>query len=271
MTWTIHEGDSRALLPTLPAASVDLLLADPPYPEISRPYGRLSETEWHGLMDVVVAEAKRLLKPSGSAVFVLQPNSKHVGQMRLWLWEFLIRTAQTWNLVQDVYWWNCCALPTVHCHRDNGLMRPSVKACLWFGAPDCYRDQGQVLLPISEGMMRKRRVALEYRPSGYAMRDQRCKETAIARGGTTPFNLLPIAATDSQGSSAVRGHGARTPYRLCEWWTRYACPPGGTVLDPFCGAGTVGLAAIKNGRHFIGIEKEPAYCEVAKKRLGDTM
>jgi modification methylase len=39
------------------------------------------------------------------------------------------------------------------------------------------------------------------------------------------------------------------------------------VLDPFAGSGTVGLAAYKLGRDFIGIEKEPAYVAIAEKRL----
>lgn len=42
---------------------------------------------------------------------------------------------------------------------------------------------------------------------------------------------------------------------------------GSTILDPFMGSGTTGVAAIKNGRKFIGIEKDPEYFEIAKRRL----
>lgn len=46
------------------------------------------------------------------------------------------------------------------------------------------------------------------------------------------------------------------------------CPKGGTVLDPFFGAGTTGLVAQQHGRHCIGIELNPAYIVIAEKRLG---
>ena len=45
------------------------------------------------------------------------------------------------------------------------------------------------------------------------------------------------------------------------------CPPGGIVLDPFFGSGTVGVVALQEGRHFIGIELNPEYCEMARERI----
>ena len=44
----------------------------------------------------------------------------------------------------------------------------------------------------------------------------------------------------------------------------------GTILDPFCGSGTVGVAALKHGADFIGIEKESEYVEISHKRLAET-
>jgi site-specific DNA-methyltransferase (adenine-specific) len=43
--------------------------------------------------------------------------------------------------------------------------------------------------------------------------------------------------------------------------------PGGTILDPFMGSGTTGVACAKLGRKFIGIEIEPAYFDIACKRI----
>jgi DNA modification methylase len=45
------------------------------------------------------------------------------------------------------------------------------------------------------------------------------------------------------------------------------CPPGGMVLDPFCGTGTTGLAALDLGRRFTGIELNPAFADLAAQRL----
>lgn len=267
--WRVEHGDCRDLLPSIPDASVDAVITDPPYPCIRRPYGRLAEAEWHRMMDEVVAQVRRVLKPSGSAVFVLQPNSRRVGEMRLWAWEFLVRTARAWNLVQDVAWWNHAAMPTVHCRRENGLLRPSVKLCWWFGPPDCRRDQDAVLWTPSERVLAERLEdrCLRRQPSGHAMRTGRTKQAVLERGGSTPFNLIPVANTDSVNSSGRRGHPAGTPYRLCEWWVRYLCPRFGVVLDPFAGLATIGEAAVRNGRSFIGIEKEDRYCEAARRRL----
>lgn len=45
------------------------------------------------------------------------------------------------------------------------------------------------------------------------------------------------------------------------------CPPGGTVLDPFAGSGTTGIACQREGRNCILVEQELTYCEIAAKRL----
>lgn len=44
-------------------------------------------------------------------------------------------------------------------------------------------------------------------------------------------------------------------------------PPGSVVLDPFAGSGTTAVAAIRSGRRFVGIEKDPGYYDVARRRL----
>lgn len=63
-------------------------------------------------------------------------------------------------------------------------------------------------------------------------------------------------------------HFATFPPDLIEPCVLAGAPPGGVVLDPFFGAGTTGLVAQKHGRRCIGIELNPAYVEIAKKRLG---
>jgi site-specific DNA-methyltransferase (adenine-specific) len=44
-------------------------------------------------------------------------------------------------------------------------------------------------------------------------------------------------------------------------------PEGATVLDPYMGSGTTGIACIRTGRKFIGIEIDPGYFEIARRRL----
>lgn len=264
-------GDCVEKMAELQAESIDAIVTDPPYAEIDRPYGRLTEEQWWDLMRGTVAQARRVLKPSGSAVFILQSNSERVGRMRPWLFEFMAWIAREWNMVQDAYWWNHATPPTVHCQRKNGLMRPSVKACVWAGSPDCFRGQDKVLWSPSDSMKAcdKEDRALRRNPCGQTMRMGRIAETVEARGGTTPFNLIPMANTNSSTSGGASGHGAATPLDLCKWWVRYLSPVGGTVLDPFAGSGTTGIACGEEGMSFIGIEQQPEYLEIARKRISE--
>jgi DNA modification methylase len=63
------------------------------------------------------------------------------------------------------------------------------------------------------------------------------------------------------------GHYAVMPNALAEICILAGCPAGGTVLDPFGGAGTTGLVADRHGRDAILIELNPAYVEMARKRI----
>lgn len=125
---TLYHGDCLEVLPTLPDSSVDCVITDPPYPEISREYGRMSEADWFAMMRVVVPECRRIHTEKGSAVYVLQPNSERVGRMRTWLWEFMAWVGKEFGIVQDVWWWNTTAMPEAHAIQGR-LTRPSLKAC----------------------------------------------------------------------------------------------------------------------------------------------
>ena len=57
------------------------------------------------------------------------------------------------------------------------------------------------------------------------------------------------------------------PIALMQWLCRLVTPPGGTVLDPFCGSGSTGVAALAEDFHFIGIEREAEYVAIARARL----
>jgi DNA modification methylase len=99
------------------------------------------------------------------------------------------------------------------------------------------------------------------------MRHGRALAAYRERGGVTPFNVMVIANSDASDGSGSHGHGAGTPMPLAQWWIRYLSPHGGTICDPFCGAGTMALASKQHGRKFVGIEQSEAYCEMAAKRL----
>jgi len=62
-------------------------------------------------------------------------------------------------------------------------------------------------------------------------------------------------------------HPTPKPVTLMRHLVVRACPVGGTVLDPFAGSGTTGIACVYEGRRFIGVEREAPYLEIAKRRM----
>lgn len=76
----------------------------------------------------------------------------------------------------------------------------------------------------------------------------------------------------AKASKADRGEGndhpTVKPNALMRWLVRLVCPQGGTVLDPFMGSGSTGVACIQEGMRFVGIDMDEHYCEIAEKRIG---
>ena len=65
-------------------------------------------------------------------------------------------------------------------------------------------------------------------------------------------------------------HPAQKPIEIMTWCLEFL-PDAKVVLDPFMGSGTTGVACIKLGRKFIGIEIEPKYFDIARKRISDAL
>lgn len=267
---TIVHGSCLDVLATIPNQSIDAVITDPPYPHIKRSYGYWTTEEWWELIvEGVIPEVRRILKPTGSAVFILQPNSEKVGKMRGWLFEFQAWVCREWNMVQDVWWWNTTALPLGGCTK--GLMRPSVKACVWCGRSNSFRNQDNVLWGAGEHHISEKaakRWGTYTSPSGIPKNQLKMLNTHKKRSGVTPFNLLPIANNNRGSVSAGSlGHSAGTPFKLADWWTRYIVPPGGVVVDPFMGSGTTAIAAIKNRCHFFGCDTVQEYVNISNERI----
>ena len=160
------------------------------------------------------------------------------------------------------------------CTIHGKLLRPSLKACVWCGPSDAFRSQDSVLWEESDAnraaRLTRRAVRVIY-PSGHSVNGFKASARAAERGGTTPFNVIPVANTASINSAGANGHGAGTPYAVADWWTRYICPPGGVVCDPFTGSGTMALAAIERGCSFVGAEKMPEYHAIAHRRINEAL
>lgn len=62
-------------------------------------------------------------------------------------------------------------------------------------------------------------------------------------------------------------HPTVKPVELMRWLVRLITPPGGLVLDPFCGSGTTGVACVLEGFRFLGVEREEEYATIARARI----
>ena len=65
----------------------------------------------------------------------------------------------------------------------------------------------------------------------------------------------------------VNNHPTTKPIELLEWLIRLVTPVGGKVLDPYAGSGTTGIAAVRQGYQFVGIEIDSNYASIANKRI----
>lgn len=91
-------------------------------------------------------------------------------------------------------------------------------------------------------------------------------------GGASRFFYQAKAAKRERQFGMPEGernsHPTIKPWAVMEWLVRLVTPPGGVVLDPFCGSGTTGIAAMREGFHFVGCERDEDYvARIARPRL----
>jgi DNA modification methylase len=83
-------------------------------------------------------------------------------------------------------------------------------------------------------------------------------------GGASRFFYCPKASPSERAGST---HPTMKPIALMRWLVRLITPPGGLVLDPFCGSGSTGLACVEEGMRFAGIDLSAEYLAMARARL----
>jgi DNA modification methylase len=92
-------------------------------------------------------------------------------------------------------------------------------------------------------------------------------QAALARGDETSRQGKNGVASLNKAFHVRNHHPTVKPVALMRWLVRLVTPPDGLVLDPFTGSGTTGIAATLEGRHFLGIEREAEYVEIARARI----
>ena len=112
--------------------------------------------------------------------------------------------------------------------------------------------------------------------------DKRTIDGAADRMLGSPFELAWSSKTSGydkivrvlhggvvNADGGVRQHPTQKPIAVMRQAIQWAAKDAQTILDPFMGSGTTGVAAVQMGRKFIGIEREPKYFDIACKRIED--
>ena len=72
---------------------------------------------------------------------------------------------------------------------------------------------------------------------------------------------------NGQKATIGNNHPTVKPVALMSYLIKLVTPPGGLVIDPFCGSGSTGMAAVELGFDFIGMDLDPTYCEITEMRI----
>jgi site-specific DNA-methyltransferase (adenine-specific) len=245
-------GDNCEIMRRMPSESIDLVVTSPPYDDL-RTYGGHS-WDFYG----VAWNLKRLLKPGGVIVWVVNDETKDGDETGTSFRQALHFKDVGLRLHDTMIWDKGCFTGVGSVRVRYG---PSTEYMLVFsnGKPKAFnpiKDRRNihagtvgkadtVRLPSGE-MLRKTHEGR--RMSDYGIR----------------FNVWKVSP---EMSNANRFHPGQFPEPLAKDHILSWSNPGDVVLDPFSGSGTTAKMARETGRRFIGIEVNPEYVEISRKRL----
>lgn len=229
-------GDCLKLMKGIPDGSVDLILCDLPY--------GTTDCSWDTVLpfDQLWAEYNRILKHDGAAVlFAAQPFTTQLIQ------------SNRKNFRYCWYWLK--NQPTGFTFARYQPMRKIEDICVFYRKHGTYNPQGLQVVRNAKPI-RKRRP----------QRDGIYQMDTLMHEYTPQFKNYPknVLQFDSE-----RGlHPTQKPVPLLEYLVKTYTNEGDTVLDNCMGSGSTGVAVKRvGGRHFIGIEQNKVYFDIAQQRI----
>ncbi|AAD35415.1 m4C-methyltransferase [Thermotoga maritima MSB8] len=242
----VIEGDAREVLKKIPDCSIHLMVTSPPY-NVGKEYDEdMTLDEYLEFIEEIMKEVYRVLVWGGRACF----NVANLGRKPyIPLHAYLIHLFEKIGfLIRGEIIWD----------KGEAVSGSSTAWGSWMSPVNpVLRDQHEYIIVMSKGDLKRRK------PS-----DREAKST-ITREEFLEFTR---SVWKFPPESAKRvGHPApfpeELPYRCIQLYTF----KGDVVLDPFAGVGTTCVAAVKTGRHFVGIEINPEYVKKAEERVKDIL
>jgi DNA modification methylase len=281
-----YVGDALELLGCLPSNAIDLVITSPPFAlQRKKEYGNHDQEEYVDWLLGFTLEVRRVLKDTGSFVLDLGGAYRKARPVRsLYNYRVLIRLCdeQGWNLAEEFFWFNPAKLPSPieWVNKRKIRAKDAVNTVWWLSKSDYPKaDVSRVLVPYSERMKLLLQNSDKYyspkkRPSGHDISARFAED----KGGAIPSNLLQIPNTESNSQYLrycklvqTKGHPARFPQKLPEFFIQLLTDVGDMVLDIFAGSNTTGAAAESLGRQWIAFEWGQNYLAASAFRfLSDT-
>ncbi len=241
----IIKGDCIEAMRSLPDACVDMVFADPPYNlqlggDLYRPEGgRVDAVDnawdkfdtfasYDAFCKAWLAEARRILKPNG-ALWVI--GSYH----NIFRLGAVLQDEGFW-ILNDIIWRKANPMPNFKGTR--------------------FTNAHETLIWASKG--EKAKYTFNYR----AMKTLN-DELQMRSDWTFPI----CGGQERIKRNGTKAHPTQKPEALLYRILLACSKPGDVILDPFFGTGTTGAVAKRLGRHWIGIEREDSYIEVAQERI----
>lgn len=236
MNYEIHAGNCLDILPTLPAQSVDAIIADPPY--------GTTACSWDSVIPFAPMWEciKHVIKPRGAvALFGQQPFTSA-----------LVMSNPQWYRYGWVWRKNRI---TGHANANKMPMKNTEDISVFYQMLPTYNPQGLTRCEIDQ-----RRKTKEY--AGLTNRKM--------QGGIQTLTGYPKTIIEEISAEFDTIHPTQKPTGLMSYLIRTYTNPGETVLDFTMGSGSTGVAALECGRKFIGIELDEHYYQVASERIEAT-
>jgi DNA modification methylase len=251
-------GDNCDVLGTFPRESVDIVVTSPPYDDL-RTYGGHS-WDFYG----VAWQLKRVLKPGGVIVWVVADATKDGSETGTSFEQAMHFKRLGLNLHDTMIYKKAGGSPNIHHPRYVHCFE--YMFVLTNGKPRAF-NQAKKKRNSTVGTVRA--------PATKTQRNGELKrfdvETKITSEESLEVNVWEYLVGSASGDDGTGGHPAYFPEDLARDHILSWSNEGDLVVDPFSGSGTTAKQARELGRHYIGIDVNPEYCEIARKRLAQTL
>lgn len=251
--YLLYCADSISLLGNFPEESVDMIFADPPYNLSNNGTtcyaGKrvsVNKGEWDTSKGIEadfifhvdwLSACRRVLKPEGT---IWISGTYH----SIFACGFALQQ-QGWHILNDISWYKPNATPNLSCR----MFTASHETLLWA----------------------KKNKSVRHYFDYNSMKATKYEEDIFKRDNKQMRSVWAIC-TPGKPEKIFGKHPTQKPVALLERIVISSCPKGGIVLDPFCGSATTGIAALKHGRKFIGIDSKNEYLDrLANPRLKEIL